>query len=193
MKSIENYNQAHNTQYNPLTLTLSSLSLRKVLSLSEHCIFFLYIFFVFSACPECHREPPPLIIVRVKAPGAWCAAGTNTSNYVTISVKGLALGHKHQLTLGIPAAHRDPMARITDQMLHNIDTHKIFLLHFLRFCGIAEVWYHKAIEEDVKGSAGNVRNAASRCVDTGSYFILLGKYTFVRSKHGEESWLSTSG
>ena len=45
----------------------------------------------------------------------------------------------------------------------------------------------RSIEDDVKGSAGNVRNAASRCVDTGSYFILLGKYTFVRSKHGKES------
>ena len=74
-----------------------------------------------------------------ESPGAWCA-GTNTSNYVTISVKGLALGHKHQLTLGIPAAHCDPMPRITDQMLHNIDTHKIFLFTFFR-----TLWYRGSL------------------------------------------------
>ena len=38
-------------------------------------------------------------------------------------------------------------------------------------------------DDDVKGGAGNVRNAASRCVDTWFYFMLLGKQTSVRNKH----------
>ena len=95
-----------------------------------------------------------------ESPGSW----PNTSNYVTISVKGLALGHKHQHThsaFPLLIATQWPGLRIK---CYTILTHiKYFFLHF---CGIAEVWYHKAIEEDVKGSAGNVRNAASRCVDT---------------------------
>ena len=102
-------------------------------------------------------EPPPLIIVRVKAPGAWCA-GTNTSNYVTISVEGLAEVTNTSTHSAFPLliATQWPGFKGLRIKCYTILTHIKYFCHFLHFesfvglGGIAVARYHKVNESDVK-------------------------------------------